>query len=363
MEPNHPTRPKVAVLSRPDPMRGALSGSAGTPSAGSAPAKAPLPRRGRDTKGQFTEPVAIRLPLPVRPPPAATGLALARSLETRWDWYREQLRRCQREFSDDAVHELRVATRRLLAQFTLLGCIVPTADLEKARRLLKRRVAALGDLRDVQVQRLFVQNQTGRFPELRSLGAWLRRRERRLAKSATAEVKRCKTRKLGKWMAALSADLTAGAAEPRAQHRLTTAVWRATTQAFGEACERRQAIDIADLRTVHQTRVAFKRFRYMVEALSPSLTGLSKRQLRVLAYYQRKMGIIQDLVVMQACLARFIGQSNKRQRRLRPFSRYLQQRRARALRSFLKSADRIHGFWPPAGHAAPDHAVSTRSAA
>jgi CHAD domain-containing protein len=52
------------------------------------------------------------------------------------------------------------------------------------------------------------------------------------------------------------------------------------------------------MRTVHQTRIAFKRFRYMLESLSPAITGPSRRQLRALAYYQRKMGIIQDHEVL-----------------------------------------------------------------
>jgi CHAD domain-containing protein len=159
------------------------------------------------------------------------------------------------------------------------------------------------------------------------------------------------------------ADLTASAGAPLVQNRLAAAVIRATARAFAEAMERRKAIDLADLRTVHQTRVAFKRFRYMVEVLSPGLTGLSKRQLRALAHYQRKMGIIQDLQVMQACLPRYIGQNKKRESLLRPFNRYVQQRPARALRFILKSADRLSAFWPPARLAARDRRLPTRTAA
>ena len=282
----------------------------------------------------------------------AIGLSLAKALDARWASYREQLRHCRRKVSAKAVHELRVATRRLLSQFALLSCVAHSAAPEKARRILKRRLAALGDLRDAQVLRLFTDEQADRFPDLAPLRAWLRRRERRLVKAAAGEVNRCKTRKLEKCISATIADLAANAGASRAQERLAAAVLRATARAFAEAVARRRAIRLPDLRTIHQTRVAFKRFRYMVEALSPRLTGLSKRQLRVLAVYQRKMGIIQDLEVMQACLARFLGENPKRAARLRPFTRYLRRRRARALRSFLQSADRLYTFWPPARLAA-----------
>jgi CHAD domain-containing protein len=291
------------------------------------------------------------------------GPILAEALENRWESYRERLRQCQRKFSEEAVHELRVATRRLLAQFVLLSCVAPSPALEKARRMLKRRLAALGDLRDAHVQRLFIEEKATGFPELALLRHWLERRERRLAKSAAAKVSRFKTKKLEKWIAAMTAGLTASARKSRAQRQLASAVLRATAGAFAEAVERRRAIDVADMRTVHQTRVAFKRFRYMLESLSPGVTGLSRRQLRALAYYQHRMGIIQDLEVMQAGVARYSREGKKRKARLERFSRYLRQRRARSLRSFLKSADRLFEFWPPAALAARGEQVPTRRAA
>jgi len=302
-------------------------------------------------------------PLPQPSVPVAVGPALAEALEERWNCYRKQLRHCREKSSENAVHELRVATRRLLAQFVLLSCVAPSAGLEKTRRMLKRRMAALGDLRDTHVQLRFIDQQAASFPELDPLRAWLRRRERRLVKSAARKVNRFRTKKLGKWIAAMTEDLAANAGNSRARRQLTSTVVRATANAFAEAVRRRRAIDLADFRTIHQTRVAFKRFRYMVESLSPCLTGLSKRQLRALAYYQRKMGIIQDLEVMRCCVASFVREHRKTEASLLPFCRYLRQRRARALRSFLKSADRLFDFWPPARLTAPGDSTWTRKAA
>lgn len=358
MQPNAPV---------PAPTSGsAAPGSLQQPEAFPTPSILPLPcspHRAGDSASQSDRPVATRLPFAPGRLPATAGVGLTEGLEKRWKSYRKQLRRCQEEFSQDAVHELRVASRRLLAQFTLLGCVVPSAALEKARRILKGRLATLGDLRDAQVQLGFVAQQEARFPELEPLGAWLGRRERRLVKSAAKKVNRFRTRKLGKWIAVLSTDLTAHTANSRARKQLVSAVLRATANAYGEAVRRRRAIDTADMGTIHQTRVAFKRFRYMMESLSPGITGLSKRQLRTLAYYQRKMGIIQDLKVMQDCVASFVREYRKMEPSLRPFCRYLRQRRAHALRSFLKSADHLLEFWPPARLAAPTRSALTRNAA
>jgi CHAD domain-containing protein len=295
--------------------------------------------------------------------PMAVGPSLAQALESRWLSYREQLRHCQEECSEEAVHELRVATRRLLAQFTLLSCVVPSTALEKTRRVLKRHLDALGDLRDTHVQSLFLDQQAARYPELVLLRSWLKRRERRLVKTAAERVSRFKNRKLERWITAMIGDLMTNAGGARAQSRLATTVLQATAGAFAEAAARRRAIDVAVPRTIHQTRVAFKRFRYMMESLSPGLTGLSKRELRALAYYQRKMGIIQDLEVIQACVAAYLREKGERADLLRPFCRHLRQRRARALRSFVKTADRLFGFWPPPALASRGDRISTLHAA
>lgn len=362
MDTYHLPHSKVAAL----PPGAQAAGFLESPNATSSNPLAAAPR----SLSRLTQPtspvggsVTIQVAFPAARLSVSVGLCIAEALDRRWQSYREQLGECQRGFSQAAVHELRVATRRLLAQLTLLACIVPGPTLEKARRTLKRRLAVLGELRDAQVQLAFVDRKAATFPELVLLHSWLDRQERRLVKRAARRVKCFKTRKLERWISALSAVLTANARGARAQGRLASVVLSATARAFAEAVERRQAIDLADLRTIHQTRVAFKRFRYMVESLSPVLTGLSRRQLRTLAYYQRKMGIIQDLEVMQACVMRYIGENKKREHLFRPFCGHLRQRRACALRSFLKSADRLFGFWPPAGLAAPGDLASTRNAA
>ena len=215
--------PQSNVAALPPPDAGVI-GSLGFPAANSPPSLGAAPRglgRPRDATSPVDRGVPIRVAFSSeRVPEQAIGSCLAKALNDRWQSYREQLQQCQGEFSDAAVHELRVVTRRLLAQFTLLDCVVPGIALEKARRTLKRRLAALGDLRDTQVQRRFIDRRAARFPELVLLRSWLERHERRLVKSAAGKVKRFKTRKLEKWISGLSAGLAANTRAARAQGRL-----------------------------------------------------------------------------------------------------------------------------------------------
>jgi len=272
---------------------------------------------------------------------------LAKALRSRWESYRAELRRCQDDFSEQTVHKLRVATRRLIAQFDIAGCVTPGTTAEKARWCLKGRLKALGELRDTHVQRLFIERRMERFPELILVRDFLQRRERGLERAAAAKVKGFKTRKLEEWTLGLEVHLTRKPAQARRPDRLATIVARATTKAFLAVASRREAMDPANPSTIHRTRVAFKKFRYMLESLSPDFTGLSKRELRRLANYQRRMGILQDLEVMQQCVTAFVHEREGINALLAPFTRYLRASRARALRSFLKSADELFGFWPP----------------
>jgi CHAD domain-containing protein len=359
VETNHLLQPTAAAPPPPGTAAAALLQPVG---AVSSPSPLPFPcsaQHIRIATCRTGKLAPIRVSFSNKAVPVAVGPSLAQALESRWHSYRKLLRQCQEEFSEEAVHELRVATRRLLAQFTLLSCAVPGTALEKARRVLKRHLAALGNLRDAHVQRLFLEQKAASFPELVLLRSWLKRRERCLVKAAAEKVNRFKTRKLERWIAALIGDLTANSGGARMQRRLQSTVLRATADAFAEAVEWRRAIDLADPSTIHKTRVAFKRFRYMMESLSPGLTGLSKRELRALAYYQRKMGIIQDLEVMQACVAGYLREHQDGASLLRPFCRHLRQRRTRALRSFVKTADRLFAFWPPAALAPRGDSVST----
>jgi len=299
---------------------------------------------------------ALRAPRHV---PATVGPFLANALRDLWESYRVRLQDCQDEFSEQSVHKLRVATRRLIAQLIIVGCAIPGTTAEKARRVLKSRLKAFGDLRDTHIQRLFTERRMTRFPELILLREFLRSRERLFEREAAAKVKRYKIRKLGKWVLALELRLARMSAPRRRAGRLPALVTRATNRAFAAVVTRRQAIDPASPITLHRTRIAFKKFRYMVESLSPDFTGLGKRELRALAHYQRRMGIIQDLEVMQQCIAELVQEDQRMRDVLAPFNRYLQASRARALRSFLKSANDLFAFWPTPAAADTDGPVRT----
>ena len=172
------------------------------------------------------------------------------------------------------------------------------------------------------------------------------RREGKLIRTASRQISRFRVNKLGKWTRSLIEDLSQSSSDVRRQNQLVGLAVRRAGEAFAETVERRRAIDFSDLSTIHRTRVAFKKFRYIVESIPVGVTGLTKRDLRTLALYQRRMGNIQDLEVIQATITDLIQRQDGLEGLLAPFCAYLRRRRTRALLSFRKSADELFQFWP-----------------
>jgi CHAD domain-containing protein len=288
---------------------------------------------------------------------------LAQALSSRWESYRARLDECRQHPSADSVHELRVSIRRLTAQVTLFGSIRVSRSAQKAQRILKRQFGLLGPLRDHHVQRIFIEQKAEKFPELLILQGHLQRREGKLIKAVSREVNQFRSRKLGRWIHLMVADLTENSNRSLRNDKLTSLAMGRANDAFAETVQRRRLIDLSDSKTIHRTRVAFKRFRYLVECLPYEVTGFTKRDLRQLAHYQRKMGGIQDLEVIRASISQFIPRYEGADCLLAPFCSYLRMRSRRALRSFNKSADKLFQLWPPRAGSAEVQSAANQYAA
>jgi len=233
-----------------------------------------------------------------------------------------------------------------MTHFMLVSSVTSGDETEKARVKLKRRLKVLGALRDTHVQKDFVEERLAQFPEIEPLYTFLQRRERKLAKGVGATVLALKTRKLEKWMRTACRELACSSDNPPKAGPSAHRVYRSVTDAYLELAKRRERIDPANSDTIHGTRVAFKKFRYMVEALSPLFTGLGKVQLRRLGHYQRRLGNLQDAEVLQALVNQFLQENPERAGSFKPFSRHLAAKRARALQSCLKHLDDVRAFSP-----------------
>jgi CHAD domain-containing protein len=273
---------------------------------------------------------------------------LGDSLNTQWRRYRKRLKRCQKRFSQDAVHDSRVETRRLLSTIELLGAFVPEHDIRKARRALKHHLDTFDQLRDTQVQLIYVGRMAGTFPDAYAFYDWLRDRKARFTRTTRKAVKHIKTKRLGRCLAAFEKGV-------RLQRKRITReqafaiVQRAINRAFARVSQLCRHVWAADTGTIHRTRIAFKRFRYMVEALSPLLPAVTEDHRRAMRGYQCMMGDIQDMEVLLAALDKFVQKKEVSAAPARRMKKELVRWRQMLIQVYLNAAGRLQRFWPPPG--------------
>jgi CHAD domain-containing protein len=270
------------------------------------------------------------------------------SLQDRWQSFRVELKRCRKKYSEEAVHDLRVAARRLISTLDLVDGIHPEANLRKARRALKRQLDMFGPLRDVQVQLLTIDKMLSSFPELQEFYNFLAKRERKLIQHLSMELKRVKTGKIRKSIAVAVRQLEALPDTAAVQQEKRAEALLAIEMAFNRVVERKHAIAPTDGASIHRMRVAFKKFRYIVESLAPLRGRTTSKQLKAMNAFQGSMGDIQDAEVLLTNVQAFA-----RMRSIEgeaPLTRALEElsrRRTALIETFLGSADSLFTFWKP----------------
>ena len=293
---------------------------------------------------------------------ASTSLAasLANCVKAERRRYRKRLERCQRKFSESAVHDLRIQTRRLLALLELLGALHSPGPLKKIRKVLKQRLDAFDELRDTHVQMSLLSELDPRFPEPCDLDALLCRRERRLTDELHQGVLATKQARLERRLKTVEKKFRESAGQiPREEARL--AIRAVLREAYDRVVTLRRRIRPNRAATVHRTRVAFKRFRYMSELLRPYLPGLKAKDLDRMRDYQTMMGNLQDMEVLLASLRRAVADKEISGRAVGPLRRELQRRRRELMDTYLAAADRLFDFEKSVFAAAASRPLNTES--
>jgi len=277
--------------------------------------------------------------------PPASLPHLEKSLKKQWKRYRKELRRCQEKFSENAIHDSRVQTRRLLSIVELLGGFIPTVCVEKIESALKEHLDTFDDLRDTQVQLPMVRKLARTFVAGRPFCDYLVEREERFSRQTRKQIKQVKTGRVGKLIAAAREDVQEKG-KRCSPERASAILLRSLDRAFARAVQLRARIDPSDTRTIHCTRVAFKKFRYMVEALADYLPAANDRMLAAMHHYQTMMGNIQDAEVLLRTWDKFIEKRELPPDQARRLREELVRRRQWLIKIYLHAAGQLTQFWP-----------------
>jgi CHAD domain-containing protein len=266
------------------------------------------------------------------------------SLNTRWDKYQAELKTCQREFSEEAVHDFRVATRRLLSSLDLIRAVMPDPRIQKTRSALKDQLDSLDDLRDAQVLLADISEIIHQLPVIKPFQEYLQHREKKLIRAAQKEVKSLKTETLSKRIKKINQTI-----EAFKQTDLDSSIFLAVDEAYAVVRKRYELVDPMQPATIHRLRISFKKFRYMIEVIYPFLQSSPADYLKRMHNYQTTMGDIQDMEVAMQELADF-GELAPASSDPEPVHSYYKERHTLAISRYIEGKDEVFTFW----RSAPD---------
>ena len=268
---------------------------------------------------------------------------LLEALENRWKNYRAELKRCRAEFSNEVVHDLRVATRRMLALIQLLNSISPRPRLQKLTRVFKDQLDEFDDLRDTQVILAEISEILHELPQLKDFQKHLQSAEEKLLRTLRKKIKKLEISEITKRIRKTHESI-----EAEANSELEAQIMQAVDDVYLTTKQRYTSVDLARSATIHRVRIAFKSFRYMIEIIYPLLKDFPVEHLKRMNDYQSLMGEIQDAEVFMQTLVDFSEHTSFPD--LEPVRRYYERRHAEAISAYVKERNLLDTFW----RSAPD---------
>lgn len=213
----------------------------------------------------------------------ATGkdaAAFSRTLGRDWRSFRRRLARCRRKLGRERVHQARSAGRRLEGSLALAAAVWRRGELPARQKDVLDRLAELGGLRDLQLERQYLRWLSGGTSDCRRLRRALRRREHQMRRRVRRELDR---RRLDR--------------NPPRAGRLAAGAFRRVRAELGRSRRRALALFPRSRRLpgdLHAARIALKRYLALTAAAAPCRWRLPADSRRVLEARASALGKIHD---------------------------------------------------------------------
>jgi CHAD domain-containing protein len=177
------------------------------------------------------------------------------------------------------------------------------------------------------------------LPALQPYQEYLQHREKKLLRAARKEIKSLKIANLSKRIRKLNQTIKAFE-----QADLEASLLSTIDEAYAIVNQRYAMVDPGQPATIHRVRLAFKKFRYMIEAIFPILQDFPVDHLKKLHDYQVIMGDIQDMEVALQELSDF-EEHAPADYDPEPARSYYKERHASALSRYIEDKGEIITFW------------------
>lgn len=214
----------------------------------------------------------------------------------------KELKRVERASDDDeAVHDLRVALRRLRSILKPARGIYGKFHTDAVRAALKEIADATGDLRDEEVLHQTIADLPPDPATQGARDAWVKQRQGREEQLRQRLLGLLRDGHGSRAHATLDALLRLPV-DPACDRHLERFAARVVERAR-QAIKRQGLVALEDTAGLHEQRILYKRLRYAAESFTPALPPTLAALARVAERFQKRLGEVHDLDVALAIVA------------------------------------------------------------
>ncbi len=225
----------------------------------------------------------------------------------------------------EAVHDMRVATRRMRSAIRVFKPFFKTKAIEPFMLELRRIARVLGEVRDLDVFIDKAQAFADEHPEhdlTPLLKAW-RKQRKRARRNLIAELDSERFAKFNKAFAKFLSKAGKGAkALPKKSDPADYAVRHVAPDlifaCYDQIAAYESHLEDASLDTLHALRIDFKRFRYTLEYFEEVLGPEARQIINEVKIMQDHLGNLNDTQVVRTSLRAFIADNKRKPKAKRP---------------------------------------------
>jgi len=251
------------------------------------------------------------------------GLAARATVSTLFDQMMRHLDGTRKGIDIEALHDMRVASRRLRSALRVFRGCLPKPVLKEVEREVKGVTQALGQVRDQDVFIDYLRSQEANTTD--GDLEWLIDNESQIREEARLRMidslDQLEKGNLPEKVQSMLNGASMIQSEGKSCKRYSFAA-QAPTQIGARLNELREASkaigDAADAEGLHTIRIAAKRLRYTMEAFAPCFGKALKDRIAAVKLLQEQLGAVHDCDVWLAKLQRYLADADiSKERRAR----------------------------------------------
>jgi len=246
------------------------------------------------------------------------------SLDTSSEFFKLKFKECKIKFSEESVHDFRVSMRRFMALLDLLNKLFPSIYFTQIRKILKNQLKVFNPLRDTQVQILKLRSTIYTHPSLFTYYTSLLHDEQIHINNVKEFIVDLSIEDIEGLIFFIRLDIKNRLRNCELNFQSLT---ESAKNSFTNLLEKKALLDLNNLDTVHKLRIAFKKYRYIIENLFPYIQ-YPKDSLKKMKQIQNILGDIQDNRVFFAQLTIFVSETSQEMKQFysQPLKDILQKR-------------------------------------